>query len=454
MTTRPPLLLHLLLLALALLGPGCAATANLSSSAPSKRPSAKLVFAHYMVCFAAYGPTVEGYQREMREAQAAGIDGFALNVGAWSKEPHYIQRSALIYKAAQELGTGFKLFFSMDQHVLGDLDDLKQIVRTYARHPNQFTCDGRPVVSTFGGEGVAWREKVLQPLHDEGIDIFFVPFFYPRPVVTELPDLPTAQANVAKHADIVDGMFFFGAAGTPEQLAQSNENCALALRDKGKLVMAGVTPYYWGSNQPERRYFETRGGQGLQIQWERIIRFQPDWVEIVTWNDFGESYLCPAPDTNKDPRVPTRPSHAGYLEMCKPYIAWFKTGKKPRIERDALFYVYRTHSKAAAASNEGQAPQHVNNKPVTQFHGDVRDDLYLTVALTAAAELRVISGGKLSVHALPAGTTHVQVPFETGGQRFELLRGGDPVILLDGPPIEATPRWYNFSPVAGFGYAR
>ena len=34
------------------------------------------VFAHYMVCFATYGQTIDGYKREIQEAQAAGIDGF------------------------------------------------------------------------------------------------------------------------------------------------------------------------------------------------------------------------------------------------------------------------------------------------------------------------------------------------------------------------------------------
>ena len=38
------------------------------------------VFAHYIVAFATYGETVEGYRQEIKEAQAANIDGFALNV--------------------------------------------------------------------------------------------------------------------------------------------------------------------------------------------------------------------------------------------------------------------------------------------------------------------------------------------------------------------------------------
>jgi hypothetical protein len=72
------------------------------------------VFAHYMVCFATYGEGVENYKREIREAQAAGIDGFALNCGSWHNEPHYPRRVAQLYQAAKELDSGFRLFFSID----------------------------------------------------------------------------------------------------------------------------------------------------------------------------------------------------------------------------------------------------------------------------------------------------------------------------------------------------
>ena len=55
------------------------------------------VFAHYMVCFATYGESIQAYQREIQEAQAAGIDGFALNVGAWDNiQSYYKNRVALI----------------------------------------------------------------------------------------------------------------------------------------------------------------------------------------------------------------------------------------------------------------------------------------------------------------------------------------------------------------------
>lgn len=51
------------------------------------------VFAHYMVCFAARGERVEDYKREIQEAQAAGIDGFALNCGPGAMSPTIGSRS-------------------------------------------------------------------------------------------------------------------------------------------------------------------------------------------------------------------------------------------------------------------------------------------------------------------------------------------------------------------------
>jgi hypothetical protein len=59
------------------------------------------VFAHFMVCIPTYGGAskVEDYQREIRAAQAAGIDGFALNCGGWTvRELHYKKRTRLIYQ--------------------------------------------------------------------------------------------------------------------------------------------------------------------------------------------------------------------------------------------------------------------------------------------------------------------------------------------------------------------
>jgi len=424
---------------------GVLALASASLSA-APAPGPKRVFAHYMVCFATYGEGVENYKREIREAQAAGIDGFALNCGAWHNEPHYPRRTAQIYQAAQELDSGFKLFFSVD---LGNVDFILDMVRTYARHPAQFLHGGRVVVSTFAASGVPWKEKVFAPLKAEGIGVFFVPYFYPEPA-TELPSYDVVVKHHRKWADVVDGMFYFGAAGLPAQLAASNAAYTKALREAGKLSMASYTPVYWGHKQPGKRYYESAGGEGTELQWKSIIESQPEWVEIVTWNDFGEaSYVCPIADFQKTLSFlepPPRHSHAGYLELSRHFIEWYKAGKPPAVKQEGLFFFYRTHPKDVVVAGD---------KPVEARAGAIEDVLYVTTLTRAAAELRVTTGGTAAAPIPVApGLQHHRVPFKPGPQRFELWRGGKAVAAADGAPVEAQPKYYNFIPASGFAFAR
>src|SRR3984957_6049500 len=102
-----------LLFALLLLTPGLV---------PGLAPAQRMVFAHYMLTNQDYqgdtDPTQElkiaSYEREIREAQAMGIDGFALNAGGWFREPYYIRYAAQMFEAALRLNSGFKLMFSAD----------------------------------------------------------------------------------------------------------------------------------------------------------------------------------------------------------------------------------------------------------------------------------------------------------------------------------------------------
>jgi len=75
-------------------------------------------FAHYMVCLAHNGnATLEAYEREIRLARQYGIDGFALNCGSWTQEPYYVERSTLLYEAAQTCGSKIQAFL-LNRHGL------------------------------------------------------------------------------------------------------------------------------------------------------------------------------------------------------------------------------------------------------------------------------------------------------------------------------------------------
>jgi glucan endo-1,3-alpha-glucosidase len=282
--------------------------------------------------------------------------------------------------------------------------------------------------------------------------VFFVPFFYPNPT-TELPQYQDAVNILNTYSNILDGLFLFGAAGLPYQLAQCNSNYTLAVHAAGKLFMAGVSPHYWGCKQPSigRRYFEFDGGEGTSLQWSTVIAAQPDWVEIVTWNDFNEStYISPVEDPGQyfgELVTPHRYSHKGYLELSKHYITWFKSGQEPTIQNDALYYFYRTHPKNAVASV-------TNDIPVTWFLGNVQDTLNATVFLVQPAQLTIASGINRTTNSLPIGISAIRTPFAPGTQTLTLLRNGAQVLSAQGSNILSQIQNYDFFPASGFAYGK
>ena len=142
------------------------------------------VFAHYMVCYADYGASVAGYQREIQEAQAAGIDGFVLDVGAWNDPSfmYYNQRVELIYQAAEQLGTGFKLSFFVE---FSNPTNITNLVETFAHRTNTFWYQGGIVLSAWGMNnvptegwvGVDWTNTGIEPIEERRIPRFLHPPF-------------------------------------------------------------------------------------------------------------------------------------------------------------------------------------------------------------------------------------------------------------------------------------
>jgi len=176
----------------------------------------------------------------------------------------------------------------------------------------------------------------------------------------------------------------------------------------------------------------------------------PEWVEIITWNDFIEgSYVSPIDDPNKyaganflnSTGVPLGTqgyfhSHSGATDLLAFFIQWYKTGVEPAIHRDAVYYFYRTQPMEFEAGTP----------PVAHKFGPVADVIYITTNLTAAAELRVTSGGHTKVLHLPAGSSDTQVSFFAGKPpAFELMRKGNVLKAEEArDPIVAAPKFNDF----------
>ena len=90
---------------------------------------------------------------DMHLAEAAGIDAFALNIGATDQTTTTQVPQA--YAAAAQ--TGFKVFLSFDYSAQGPWSTQAVIntIRTYANSRGQFKVNGLPLVSTFEGTSKA-----------------------------------------------------------------------------------------------------------------------------------------------------------------------------------------------------------------------------------------------------------------------------------------------------------
>ncbi|HEY3324599.1 MAG TPA: endo-1,3-alpha-glucanase family glycosylhydrolase [Planctomycetota bacterium] len=414
----------------------------------------KMVFAHYMVCIPTYGGAskLEDYQREIKDAQQRGIDGFAMNCGNWKKrEQHYFQRSTMIYEAAKALNSNFKLFFSADGVAPEEAADM---VLEFYDHPNQLRYKGKPVLSTFGGK-TEWGKKIIELVRAAGKDLVFVPYYYPKRV-TELPQQEHVD-QVFNDNPEMDGFFFFGAAGTAPQIAASNSLLAKKWLGAGKIYMASITPHYRGFGGNFRVY-ENRGFEGMAQEWEGAIKDGATWVEIVTWNDWGESsYVAPfgPPEQTKfwDGHWGPLLSHVAYLDASRYYIDWYKTGTQPKIAQDSLYYFYRVHPKTV----EGIVKPDEKTKKMGRPGGADKlvDNVFVTLFLSAPAQLTIRSGETEKTFEVKAGVEHVSMPFAAGKHRFVLTRDGKAIIDKTGEQeISGTDGWGDFNYFGGQAHNR
>ncbi|HEY3333247.1 MAG TPA: glycoside hydrolase family 71 protein [Capsulimonadaceae bacterium] len=430
------------------------AALSLSSVQSYAAASKPMVFAHYMVCFANYGNNLDAYEKEIQAAQRRGIDGFALNCGGWlSNDPQYRFRVVKFYEAAAALNSGFKLFISADFNGPLKNSDVADMINTFRSHPNQLMYDGKPVLSSFGGEILGPKrtescagEEMVAFVHQQGA--VFVPYYYPRPNISEVPKQSHIDQVFDSFPDL-DGYFYFGAAGSGPAMAESNRLLAKKWIGAGKIYMGSVTPFYrgYGGNF---RLTATRGFEAMQQEWMAAIEGHATWVEIVTWNDFMEStYVGPidtpevvAPALKFDFRQP----HVAYLDCSRYYIDWFKNGAPPKIKTDSIYYFYQLHPKALKAVIANDPTQLGRPSGADKLE----DKVYVTLMLTKPAELTIYSGETSQTFPVDAGVNNIEMPFAPGPQRFVLARGKKTLIDKTGElPIQATDTSARFNFFSG-----
>ena len=429
----------------------------------------KMVFAHYMVTNQDYGANVngdkvQGYMREIQQAQAAGIDGFILNCGGWINTTYYITYTEQIFQAALNLNTGFKLFMSCDFCCGNTVNDAEDMMRRLCNDPNYskvyFKYNNKWVLTTFDGAGQIGTGGFQQIRNDlangtnpnpvpagfsqsstAALQTFIVPAFFWG---GEVPTLASIQSGWSQWSSTIDGSVYWGIAGVPgsggaQDQVPSSQYYAQTVHGGGKLYMAPVCFQFWGANA--NRYFEYSGYSGLRKMFmDAINTTHPEWIEIITWNDFVEgTYVSPIDDPNKYPNSNYLQftnqgyyhTHAGASALLPYFISWYKNGAAPALTQDSIYWAYRTHSQA---SNPG-------NPSVANKYGPVADSVYVTCNLTSAATVKVTCGSNVQTINAAAGSNDYAVPFTAGNiPNFQVIRGSTTELNVNGTDqIQTSP---------------
>lgn len=203
--------------------------------------------------------------------------------------------------------------------------------------------------------------------------------------------------------------------------------------DKRKQVQAGhplttccLVFTHFGKDVPYSKNWLFKSEALWYERWEQILELSASssnlqYVEIVTWNDYGESHhIAPyTPDHNDDGSSLWAKDlpHEAFLDFAKPYMTAFKQGlSRPVIEQDMLVYWYRPHLKSVSTCD---ATDTVGQRP--EGWDLVQDTVFVAALTRNGGTVTVTSGrqGKVE-HQVGPGVTMIEVPMGVGQQKFTL----------------------------------
>ncbi|KAL1729614.1 glycoside hydrolase family 71 protein [Schizophyllum commune] len=396
--------------------------------APRADASEKLVFCHFMMGVVSNRESADDYDTDMKNAKDVGIDAFALNIGT----DNYTD-TQLGYAYDSAARNDMKVFISFDFNWWHKDQgaDVGAIIAKYAGKDAQLKVGDAVFASSFAGDGVD-----VQAIRDSaGVEIFWAPNF-------------RADTDVSK----VDGLLNWigwpnnGDNKAPDtthvSVAEGDASYRTALGDKP--LIAPLSPWFFthfGNEVTYSKNWVFPSDLLIYQRWLEILESKPQYVEMITWNDYGEGhYMAPLSSSHTDDGgskwVNDMP-HNGWLELSKPFIAAYKAGAtdpSSYITEDKLIYWYRTTPKALDCDATDTTMEDADNSTGNFFKGrpngydTMADEVFVVSLLTAPGTTGVNTGGTVHYFDAPAGASAFSVPFNVGAQSFILLRDNVPVL--------------------------
>lgn len=348
----------------------------------------------------------EDLESEVRSAIAAGIDGFSVDIMTSASDSSWWGSSipSALMMAAHTVDTKFKIMLMPDMN--GSFksitpQDLAADMAAYANAPAVFKLDdGRIVVSPFHAEAMPaqWWTQFIEAMRDEyGIGVALVPLFL------------DATANMDAYSSISYGFSSWGNrspasnSGSGPTSPMTEAATAHAL---GKLWMQSVS---FQDARPSQSVFdEAENSQNLRDTWGIAVESDSEWVQLTTWNDYGEG-------TSFAPSV----GHGrALLDLNAYWLYSFRTGRVPEVVRDTAYLIYRSQPLSAVPVNPSLTPMML--RPGSS---PARDAVEVVTVLTEPATLTVITGEITTTCSVPAGVGSCLVPLAIGSVIATVTRG-------------------------------
>ncbi|PYH98406.1 hypothetical protein BO71DRAFT_406224 [Aspergillus ellipticus CBS 707.79] len=377
----------------------------------------KYVFAHFIVGNAD-AMNASQWESDIREARAAHIDGFALNIATQDSYTDTVLDKA--YAAAEKVGN-FTLFLSFDYESGGAWPEDRVIatINKYKSSSAQQYYEGKPFVSTFGGSSSASDWSSIK----SSADCYFVPSW------TDL-----GPTGITEYLDVIDGAFSWDAwpNGAENMTTVSDEAWIKALA--GKTYMMPVSPWFY-TNLPEwSKNWLWRGDDLWHTRWSQAADLQPTFVEIITWNDYGEThYIGPIHEeglpTGSASYVLGHP-HDAWRTLLPHYINAYRGGASNSTLSydDKLVFWYHINPGESGSAN-GTTGNNPEQGQTAMSPGLLAQDSVFVTALTSGtSKVRVQIGSSepTVLSAVGAGIQQYSVPFNgrTGEVQVSIQRNG------------------------------
>ncbi|KAH1322785.1 hypothetical protein EMGR_000402 [Emarellia grisea] len=385
--------------------------------------------------------TSADWAKHIRVAQDAQIDAFALNIAA--RDAINAQSIPLAFEAAQ--AAGFKIFFSFDYVARGpwNQDDVTELLLRYKVNEAYYRNNGRPLASTFEGSENAEEWINIKA----STDCFFIPDWSSL----------GAKAALEKGYGIVDGLFSWAAwPSGPQDMNTQVDLCYIKLlnESEGLVYMMPVSPWFYTNLPGYGKNWLWRGDDLWHDRWQEVLSVRPEFAEIISWNDYGEShYIGPLHEggyelfrTGKAPfNYAENMPHDGWRTLLPFIIGTYKRGHA-EVKQESLVAWYRTTPGSACGTGGTSAN--------TQSHAQIEfsplevvaDRIFYSALLTEYATPEVIIGSttqKGTWRNLPAsgrGIYHGSAPFNgaKGDVEVTLWREGNRILTLKGKGISGS----------------